>query len=260
MGGTPDSYRAFVTFVKKAGASDDSGTSYNVTTASSTGGIVTVDRTSAKPGEKVYATPASNSGYVLTKILVNGESLTPEGDKKRYSFTMPDGDAEVTAAFEPVDVILKSNLSGNATCSGNAEGMVTVNVKPDTAYTVSSITVTDAGGKKLSVSRRQSGSYIYEFDIAKMTKAPCTVNVSFKRQNEKQAVDTSKANIDEAVEELAKASDNVQRSIDRIKDIVKKPDGSYKGWDELTSAEQDAVVAEVLNLVEYLGDMSSAAS
>lgn len=260
LGGTPDSYRAFVTFVKKAGASDDSGTSYNVTTASSTGGIVTVDRTSAKPGEKVYATPASNSGYVLTKILVNGESLTPEGDKKRYSFTMPDGDAEVTAAFEPVDVILKSNLSGNATCSGNAEGMVTVNVKPDTAYTVSSITVTDAGGKKLSVSRRQSGSYIYEFDIAKMTKAPCTVNVSFKRQNEKQAVDTSKANIDEAVEELAKASDNVQRSIDRIKDIVKKPDGSYKGWDELTSAEQDAVVAEVLNLVEYLGDMSSAAS
>ena len=92
-----------------------------------------------------------------------------------------------------------------------------------------------------------------------MTKAQCTVNVSFKRQNEKQAVDTSKANIDEAVEELAKASDNVQRSIDRIKDIVKKPDGSYKGWDELTSAEQDAVVAEVLNLVEYLGDMSSAA-
>lgn len=81
LGGTSDSYRAFVTFVKKAGASDDSGASYNVTTASSTGGIVTVDKTSAKPGEKVYATPASNSGYVLTKILVNGESLTAESDK-----------------------------------------------------------------------------------------------------------------------------------------------------------------------------------
>lgn len=260
LGGTPDSYRAMVTFVKNVDVPDDGGTSYNVTTASSTGGVVTVDKTSAKAGEKVYATPASNSGYVLTKILVNGESLTRESDGKRYSFTMPDRDAEVTAAFEPVDVILKSNLSGNATCSGNAEGMVTVNVKPDTAYTVGSITVMDAGGKKLSVSKRQSGSYIYEFDITKMSKAPCTVNVSFKRQNEKQAADTSKANIDEAVEQLAKASDNVQKSINKIKDIVKKSDGSYKGWDELTSSEQDAVVTEVLNLVEYLGDMSSAAS
>ena len=260
LASTPDSYRAYVTFVKKAGASDDSGSAHNVTTASSTGGIVAVDKTSAKAGEKVYATPASNSGYVLTKILVNGESLTRESDGKRYSFTMPDRDAEVTAVFEPVDVILKSNLSGSATYSGDAEGMVTVNVKPDTAYTVSSITVTDAGGKKLSVSKQQSGSYIYTFDIAKMSKAPCTVSVSFKKQNEKQAADTSKANIDEAVDALAKASDNVQKSINRIKDIVKKSDGSYKGWDELTASEQDAVVAEVLKLVEYLGDMSAAAS
>ncbi|MDE7323025.1 MAG: hypothetical protein K2N73_09940 [Lachnospiraceae bacterium] len=260
LGSSPDTYRAYVTFVKKTASPGESGTSFNVTTASSTGGIVSVDKTSARAGEKVYATPVSNSGYVLTKILVNGESLTPESDGKRYSFTMTGRDSEVTAAFEPVDIILKSNLSGNAAYSGDAEGMVTVNVKPDAAYTVSSITVTDAGGKKLSVSKRQSGSYIYEFDITKMTKAPCTVNVSFKKQNKKQAVDTSKTNIDEAVEELAKASDNVQKSIDRIKDIIKKPDGSYKSWDELSSSEQDAVVAEVLNLLEYLGDMSAAAS
>ena len=260
LGNDPDSYRAYVTFVKKADTSADDGTSHNITTASSTGGIVAVDKTSAQTGEKVYATPTSNSGYVLNRILVNGEALTPESDGKRYSFNMPSKDAEVTAEFEPVDIILKSNLSGNATYSGDAEGMVTVNVKPDSAYTVSSITVTDAGGKKLPVSRRQSGSYIYEFDITKMSKAPCTVNISFKKQNKGQAVDTSKANIDEAVEELTKASDNVQKSIKRIQDIVKKPDGSYKSWDELSSSEQDAVVTEVLNLVEYLGDMSSAAS
>lgn len=258
--GDPDSYSAYATFVKKQDTSTDTEAAYNITTASSTGGVVAVDVTSAKPGDKVYATPASNSGYVLTRIQVNGDSLNPENDGKRYSFTMPAKEAEVTALFEPVDIILKSNLSGNATYSGNAEGKVSVSVKPDTAYTVSSITVTDASGKKLSVSKKQSGSYIYEFDITKMSKAPCTVNVSFKKQNKKQAVDTSKMNIEDALSELSKASDNVQKSINRIKDIVQKPDGSYKSWDELSSSEKDTVTAEVLNLVEYLGDMSAASS
>ncbi|MDE7185830.1 MAG: hypothetical protein K2O40_15505, partial [Lachnospiraceae bacterium] len=178
----------------------------------------------------------------------------------RYSFTMPSKDAEVTAQFEPVDIILKSNMSGNAAYSGSAEGKVTVNVRPDTAYTVKSISVTDAGGKKLSVSKRQSGAYIYEFDITKMSKAPCTVDIKFNKQNKKQAVDTSKTNIKDSIDELSKSSDAVQKSINTIKNIVQKSDGSYKGWEELTSAEQDTIVAEIIRLVESLGEMSSSAS
>ena len=108
-------------------------------TASSTGGVVAVDTTSAKEGEKVYATPSSNNGYILTSILVNGAKPALESDGKRYSFTMPSKDAEVTAQFEPVDLILKSNMSGNATYSGSAEGKVTVSVKPSAAYGLSSL-------------------------------------------------------------------------------------------------------------------------
>lgn len=260
LAGDIDSYSAYATFVKTKKDTAQEGTSYNITTASSTGGVVAVDMTSAKEGEKVYATPTSNNGYILTNILADGTKPTLESDGKRYSFTMPSKDVEVTAQFEPVDLILKSNMSGNASYSGSAEGKVTVNVKPGTAYSVKSISVTDAGGKKLSVSKRQSGAYIYEFDITKMSKAPCTVDIQFKKQNKKQAVDTSKTNIKDSIDELSKSSDAVQKSINTIKNIVQKPDGSYKSWEELTSAEQDTIVSEVLNLVEDLGEMSSSAS
>lgn len=260
LAGDIDGYSAYATFVKTKKDTEQEGTSYNITTASSTGGVVAVDMTSAKEGEKVYATPTSNNGYILTNILVDGTKPTLESDGKRYSFTMPSKDVEVTAQFEPADLILKSNMSGNASYSGSAEGKVTVNVKPSAAYSVKSISVTDAGGKKLSVSKRQSGAYIYEFDITKMSKAPCTVDIQFKKQNKKQAVDTSKTNIKDSIDELSKSSDAVQKSINTIKNIVQKPDGSYKSWEELTSAEQDTIVSEVLNLVEDLGEMSSSAS
>ncbi len=255
-----DSYSAYATFVKTQKDTAQEGESYNVIIASSTGGAVAVDTTSAKEGEKVYATPSSNNGYILTSILVNGAKPALESDGKRYSFTMPSKDAEVTAQFEPVDLILKSNMSGNATYSGSAEGKVTVSVKPSAAYAVKSITVTDAGGKKLSVSKRQSGAYIYEFDLAKMSKAPCTVEIKFNKQNKKQAVDTSKNNIKASVEELSKSSEAVQKSINTIKNIVQKPDGSYKSWDELTQAEQDTIITELIQLVENLGEMSSSAA
>lgn len=256
----PNKYIAFVTFVKKNDSSTDTGTTYNITTVSSTGGSVAADISNAKAGDKVYVTPVSNNGYILNQITVNGETPSLESDGKRYSFTMPDKAVEVIALFEPIDIILKSNFSGDATYSGNAQGKVTLTVKPSASYTVKSIKVTDAGGKKLSVSRKQSGSYLYEFDITKMSKAPCTVNISFQKQNKEQAVNTSKTNVNDAIDELTQASNQVQKSINHIKSIVQKSDGSYKSWEALTNAEQEAIVTEVLNLVESLGAMSTSAS
>ena len=259
VSGDSNKYRAFVKFVEKSGTSSDT---YNVTTASSTGGTVTADKSSVNKGEKVYVTPVSEDGYVLNKLLLNGSStdLKLETDGKRYSFIMPSKDAEITALFEPVNIILKSNLSGDATCSGNAEGKVTISVVPDAAYSVKSIAVTDANGKNLSVSKKQSGSYLYEIDITKMSKAPCIVDILFEKQNKKQAVDTSKSNIDNSIKELSKASENAQKSIDKIRNIVTKSDGSYKSWDELTEQERDDIIVEILNLADVLQDMSDATS
>lgn len=271
------SRRADVRYVKKEDTSADTGEEedtsadtgekpkkHRIRTASSTGGTVSVSGVSVEEGEKVYITPMSERGYVLNRIAAkqsgSGLALKSENDGKQYSFTMPDSDVEVTALYEPVDIILKSNLSGNAAYSCSAEGKVTVNVKPGPAYTVSSITVTDADGNRLSVSRKQSGSYLYEFDGTKMSKAPCTVNITFNKENKKQAADTSKTNIDDSIDNLVRASDNVRKSVNRIKDIVMKPGGGYKSWNELTGEEKDEVSAEVLNLVDCLSDMSSAGS
>ncbi|MDE7184884.1 MAG: hypothetical protein K2O40_10530, partial [Lachnospiraceae bacterium] len=69
LGDDIDSYSAYATFVKTQKGTPEQGTSYNITTASSTGGVVAVDMTSAKEGEKVYATPTPNNGYVLASIL-----------------------------------------------------------------------------------------------------------------------------------------------------------------------------------------------
>lgn len=256
----PNKYIAYVTFVKKEDTSADTETAYNIITASSTGGSVAADVSSAKAGDKIYVTPVSNNGYILNQITVNGEIPSLESDGKRYSFTMPDKEVEVIALFEPIDILLKSNFSGDATYSGNAQGKVTLTVKPSVSYGVKSVKVTDADGKKLSVSRKQSGSYLYEFDITKMSKAPCIVNISFQKQNKEQAVHTSKTNINDAVDELTQASDQVQKSVNHIKSIVQKPDGSYKSWETLSNAEQEAVVTEILNLVESLGAMSTSAS
>ena len=41
---------------------------------------------------------------------------------------------------------------------------------------------------------------------------------------------------------------------------MQKPDGSYKSWETLSNAEQEAIVTEILNLVESLGTMSTSAS
>ena len=255
----PNKYVAFVTFVKENDSATDSATTYNIITASSTGGTIATDTSSAKVGDKVYVTPVSNNGYVLNQITVNGEIPNLESDGKRYSFIMPDKEAEVIALFEPIDIVLKSNVSGDATYSGNAQGKVTLTVKPSVSYTVGSIKVTDADNKKLSVSKKQSGSYLYEFDITKI-KAPCTVNISFQKQNKEQAVNTSKTDISGALDELTQASNQVQKSINHIKSIVQKPDGSYKSWETLSNAEQEAIVTEILNLVESLGTMSTSAS
>ena len=118
----PNKYVAFVTFVKENDSATDSATTYNIITASSTGGTIATDTSSAKVGDKVYVTPVSNNGYVLNQITVNGEIPNLESDGKRYSFIMPDKEAEVIALFEPIDIVLKSNVSGDATYSGNAQG------------------------------------------------------------------------------------------------------------------------------------------
>jgi len=256
----------YANFVKEQ-SSDAEGAEYTIAAASSTGGIVAVDMSSAKAGERVYITPSAANSYVLKELKVYNTSsgnaaitTQKEDNGKRYSFEMPAGDVKITALYEPIEVVLKSNLSGNASYAGGAEGMVTLTVRPNSAYVLKNApTVKDASGKNISVSKKQSGSYIYEFDLNKAT-APCTVNITFKKQNKEQTVKTSKQEIQDLGDELSKSADNVQKSIDKIRDITTNSDGSMKSWEQLDANQQQEVISEVLNLVDYIGEMSADAS
>jgi len=243
--------------------SDNSDTGYAVTTASSTGGTVTTSMTSAREGDKVYITPVSSGGYVLKKLTVTGNGEIPaakESDGKRYSFLMPAGEVKVTAQFEPIDIIMTSNLSGNATCSGNAEGIVTLRVEPDSAYTLEAApAVMDAAGNTVPISQKQSGAYVYEFDLTKVN-APCTVWILFKKQDQEQAIDTSKDSIKDAIDELENTSSDVENTANRIQDITTDSDGNIKSWDQLTQEERDELAQEVIKLTELLGEVTTASS
>ncbi len=267
--------KVYVNFTEEAGSGDTGGNgdtaeggsnagSHEITTASSTGGQVTASLKKAEEGEEVYVTPVSGRGYVLKYLTVVGSGeeipVTKESDGKQYSFIMPAEEVKVLAQFEPIHIILVSNFSGGASCSGSADGMVTLRVKPDSGYALEKApVVTDMDGSAIPISKKQSGSYVYEFDITEAS-APCTVQICFMKQNHKQAVDTSRDDIMSAIDELEQASSDVEDTADRIRDITTNADGSVKSWDQLTQAERDELAREVIKLTESLGNVTASAS
>ena len=73
---------------------------YIVKIADTSNGTVSVDKDSYKPGETVTITAKPNAGYKLSKVMVNGEEITPEDGV--YSFEMAEyGGVEVSAEFVP---------------------------------------------------------------------------------------------------------------------------------------------------------------
>ncbi len=237
---------------------------YAVTSVSVTGGNVVVPD-SAAAGETVYVIPNASSGYMLRSLSVKTAGgvqvgCTKDNGGRSYSFIMPAEDVTVTPVFEKLQVILSSNLSGDASFSAAPTGIVTLSVTPDSSYTLKgNPEVTDADGNKILLSKKQSGAYVYEFDI-NGAAAPCRVNITFQKQNKTDSLDTARKDMEEAVKNLQAASDNANGAVTKIKDIMTNSDGSVKEWGQLTKEEQNQVIGEIINLAEYLGDMSQAAS
>ncbi len=265
--------RVYVNFVEEKndgsdgdGSGGSSDTGYAVTTVSSTGGQAATNLKSAGEGEKIYITPASGSGYVLKNLTVTGSGsgndipAAKESGGRQYSFIMPAEEVRVEAQFEPIHIIMTSNVSGSASCSGNEEGIAVLHVKPDSAYILKEApVVTDMDGNTIPISQKQSGSYVYEFDITKAS-APCLVRIHFEKQNKDQAVDTSKDNIKDAIDELEQVSSDIENSVNRIQDITKDSEGNIKSWDQLTQAERDELTQEVIELTGLLGSVTTSTS
>lgn len=252
-------------------------TDYNrISLLSTVGGTLMTNSINPEENSEVTITVKPENNYQL-----NGELIVTDADNNRvvveqaagsdneYTFTMPKKNVKVTAGFiydenasvsqTPV-IILSSNLSGNAQYSiDDANKKVTINVIPSAVYTVESIEVTDESQNKMAVAKKQSGSYIYEFDINNNTSTKYNVAIKFQKQDKKQAIDTAKSDINSDIDALNEASQDVQNSVNIIRDII-MPNGSYQDWNSLSKDDKDKVEEEILNLADALSEMSLSAS
>ena len=190
--------------------------------------------------------------------LEDTSDTIPDGDAPQYEAPMEDVDDTVTSVdtYANMTVMLHSNLSGNASYQIN-DKVVSLTVRPDSGYTVNGVpTATDADGTALPVTRTQSGSYQYEFNVGEDTVSPIKVEISFLKQNKGSAVDTSVDNIQASIRDLQESSEQVNGCLQRINDIM-----GGQTWDQIKgNPAGDAVIEEVVNMSRYLGQMSSSAS
>lgn len=177
------------------------------------------------------------------------------------SNSLPDGLDPETLADSDADkqIMLHSNLSGNASYRIN-DNTVTLTVNPDTAYTVNSApVVTDANGQGLPVKRIQEGSYQYTFDIEEAA-FPIRAEITFSKLNKSAAVDNSADNIQASIRDLQQSSEYVDDCLRKINKIMTNEDGKILEWDDLDDTQQEDVIKEIVNLSDYLGQMSSSAA
>lgn len=159
-----------------------------------------------------------------------------------------------------VQVILSSNLSGDAYYRAASDGVVTLTVVPDASYVLKgNPEVTDGNGKGLPLSKRPGSSYDYEFDTKGGT-APFRVNITFQKQNKEDTIDTARKDMEEAVQNLRTASDNVNSAVGKIRELMTNSDGTIKDWKNLSADEQKEIVNEIIRLAEALADMSEASA
>lgn len=121
---------------------------YSVNVSPAIGGIVTADPLYAKENDTVTLTVTPNAGYAVKRVWVDGDEITPVDGV--YSFTMPDSNVTVTAEFEAIGYTI-SKTADHGTISAkvgdaiattaNYGESVTLDVIPDTGYTVKSVKV-----------------------------------------------------------------------------------------------------------------------
>ena len=116
--------------------------SYNVTAQTAQGGVITPAAQTAQADDTVTFTVTPDAGYALTadsvKVNDGAVAVTDNGDGT-YTFTMPVGAVEITAAFEKVDYDVTVGPAENGAVTADVEtaqvgDTVTLTVTPDAGY------------------------------------------------------------------------------------------------------------------------------
>lgn len=128
-------------------------------------GTVTADKQSAVAGETVTLTVTPSEGYRVASIKVNDAEIRAEDGK--YTFTMPFGDANVTAQFEAViyDITVETSAHGSVTADKQSAAVgekVTLTVTPEQGYRLAGL---KANGTDIQA---QDGIYTFTMPAAEV--------------------------------------------------------------------------------------------
>lgn len=144
-------------------------------------GTITPDVAGAAPGDKVVLYVEPDEGYILSTISVNSGAVSTtdisDANGVAYTFTMPDADVTVTAAFTgaPVNTITVNTASyGSVTASkasGTAGEQIYLVVEPDDGYGLSSITVAGTSGN-VETTAINAGTYKFTMPDESVTVTP----------------------------------------------------------------------------------------
>lgn len=201
------------------------------------------------------ASDTENSESAVSSAQESSNRAESETERSEAESSSESGGQVTTALIK-----LSSNLGGTASYTCNTDGVVTLTITPYEGYELSgNPTVKDSKNKTVSISKRKANGTVYAFNISKSVQ-PCTVKISFKKQNKGQAADSALENVSDCAKELSEAINGVKESIDKIKSIIQNSDGSMKRWSELTDAEKEAVKMEILKLSASLSDISASGS
>lgn len=245
-------------FQKKTG-------SYDISSVGGTGGTVTTQSSQAAAGEKIEVTTVSKSGYRLKELRVsdsNGNPISYQTSNKHYSFVMPDDDVEITAIFEPILLVMQSNVGGSVAYSGK-DGDATkviLKVTPDSGYTVSQTpSVTDKNGNAISLAKAEAGSFTYEFYLTK-NQEPAKAAITFSKQSQETSAQDAMDRINANAGTLNGQSNNISMQMNQIKVLLQKDDGSIKSYNELTADEKDELEKLIVDLSESITVSGTAAA
>lgn len=148
-------------------------------------GTVTCEKSTATQGTQILLVVTPNSGYELKSISAtdaNGTALEITGN----SFTMPDSDVRVTAAFqqlanqsESYSVQIESAENGSVSANKTSEIMpgssVIITVAPNQGYEFESLTIKKSSGSNITYYNHSTNKYFFE-----MPKSNVTVTATFK--------------------------------------------------------------------------------
>ena len=119
---------------------------YAVNCATPSNGTLAADKSLAAAGEKVTLTVTPNANYEIASVTLNGEPIVPEEDV--YSFTMPEGEANVVATFSAINYTITCSPAENGSVSAKATAnygeVVTLTISPESGYKLNSLIVKDA--------------------------------------------------------------------------------------------------------------------